>query len=133
MVGADGFAVDASLIAADANKQRSVPSKDWKPEEIKESAVRAGGRWRFLRKQARQPDGGKRSADNIRAGGTLRLILIHHNRAPCAERTGFPFGVEHCVVVRRGAHDARVTQPPLRLRPIRGSSGEGLGSTGPPG
>src|SRR5580704_14138099 len=33
LVGADGFAVDASLIAADANKQRSVASKDWKPEE----------------------------------------------------------------------------------------------------
>ena len=41
LAGADGFAVDASLIAADANKQRSVPSKDWKPEEIKENAVRA--------------------------------------------------------------------------------------------
>jgi transposase len=41
LVGADGFAVDASLIAADANKQRSVPSKDRKPEEIKENAVRA--------------------------------------------------------------------------------------------
>ena len=34
LVGADGFAVDASLIAADANKQRSVRSADWKPEEI---------------------------------------------------------------------------------------------------
>jgi transposase len=32
LVGADGFAVDASLIAADANKQRSVASKDWKLE-----------------------------------------------------------------------------------------------------
>src|SRR6202041_1607217 len=41
LVAADRFAVDASLIAADANKQRSVASKDWKPEEIKESAVRA--------------------------------------------------------------------------------------------
>jgi transposase len=41
LVGAEGFAVDASLIAADANKQRSVPSREWKPEEIKESAVRA--------------------------------------------------------------------------------------------
>src|SRR6201986_3112773 len=41
LVSADGFAVDASLIAADANKQRSVPSKDWKPEEMKENAVRA--------------------------------------------------------------------------------------------
>jgi transposase len=33
LVAADGFAVDASLIAADANKQRSIPSKDWKPDE----------------------------------------------------------------------------------------------------
>ena len=41
LVGADGFAVDASLIAADANKQRSVPSREWKPEEIKETATRA--------------------------------------------------------------------------------------------
>jgi hypothetical protein len=41
LVGADGFAVDASLIAADANKQRSVPSREWKPEEIKQTATRA--------------------------------------------------------------------------------------------
>ena len=41
LVGAEGFAVDASLIAADANKQRSVPSKDWNPEELKEDAARA--------------------------------------------------------------------------------------------
>jgi hypothetical protein len=41
LVGADGFAVDASLIAADANKQRSVASKDWKLEEVKANAVRA--------------------------------------------------------------------------------------------
>jgi transposase len=41
LVGADGFAVDASLIAADANKQRSVPSAEWKPEEVKDKACRA--------------------------------------------------------------------------------------------
>jgi hypothetical protein len=41
LVGADGFAVDASLIAADANKQRSVPNREWKPEEVKENAIRA--------------------------------------------------------------------------------------------
>lgn len=29
LVGGEGFAVDASLIAADANKQRSVPGSDW--------------------------------------------------------------------------------------------------------
>jgi hypothetical protein len=28
------------LIAADSNKQRSVPSRDWKPEDLKETATR---------------------------------------------------------------------------------------------
>ena len=41
LVSANGFAVDASLIAADANKQRSVPSSDWDPAEIKDDACRA--------------------------------------------------------------------------------------------
>src|SRR5271154_5628625 len=40
LVSVDGFAVDASLIAADANEQ-SVPNREWKPEEIKETATRA--------------------------------------------------------------------------------------------
>jgi hypothetical protein len=35
LVSANGFAVDASLIAADANKQRSVPSSDWDPPKSK--------------------------------------------------------------------------------------------------
>jgi IS5 family transposase len=38
LVGAEGFAVDASLIAADANKQRSVPGAEW---EAKEDAGRS--------------------------------------------------------------------------------------------
>jgi transposase len=33
LVGAEGFAVDASLIAADANKQRSVPGPEWEAKE----------------------------------------------------------------------------------------------------
>jgi transposase len=33
LVGAEGFAVDASLIAADANKQRSVPGAKWEAKE----------------------------------------------------------------------------------------------------
>jgi len=32
LVGGEGFAVDASLIAADANKQRSVPGDQWQPD-----------------------------------------------------------------------------------------------------
>jgi len=42
LVGGEGFAVDASLIAADANKRRSMPGADWKEKAIDpESASRA--------------------------------------------------------------------------------------------
>lgn len=34
LVGGEGFAVDASLIAADANKQRSVPGDEWRPDSV---------------------------------------------------------------------------------------------------
>ena len=41
LVGGQGFAVDASLIAADANKQRSIPCKDWDKNRDPEAASRA--------------------------------------------------------------------------------------------
>jgi transposase len=41
LVSAEGFAVDASLIPADASKQHAVPCSDWKPQEITEAACRA--------------------------------------------------------------------------------------------
>ncbi len=41
LVGAEGFAVDASLIAADANKQRSVPGTEWSKERDPADASRA--------------------------------------------------------------------------------------------
>ncbi len=41
LVGGEGFAVDASLIAADANKQRSIPGKDWNKNRALERASRA--------------------------------------------------------------------------------------------
>ncbi len=41
LVGGDGFAVDASLIQADANKQRSVPGDEWRVEDIEVDAGRA--------------------------------------------------------------------------------------------
>jgi len=34
LVGGEGFAVDASLIAADANKQRSVPGDEWRADAV---------------------------------------------------------------------------------------------------
>jgi transposase len=41
LVGGEGFAVDASLIAADANKQRSIPGSEWKKTCVAETASRA--------------------------------------------------------------------------------------------
>ena len=41
LVGGEGFAVDASLIEADANKQRSVPGHEWSVEDIPANATRA--------------------------------------------------------------------------------------------
>jgi transposase len=41
LIGGDGFAVDASLIAADANKHRSLPSSEWNAADIGPNACRA--------------------------------------------------------------------------------------------
>src|SRR5262245_21755456 len=41
LVGGEGFAVDASLIVADANKQRSIPGKEWDKDRDPETASRA--------------------------------------------------------------------------------------------
>jgi len=41
LVGGQGFAVDASLIVADANKQRSIPGTVWKKTCVAETASRA--------------------------------------------------------------------------------------------
>jgi transposase len=41
LIGGEGFAVDASLIAADANKQRCVSGQQWRSREDMEMAGRA--------------------------------------------------------------------------------------------
>ncbi|HTT46361.1 MAG TPA: IS1182 family transposase [Pseudolabrys sp.] len=41
LVGGEGFAVDASLIAADANKQRSIPGWEWQKTRDPKTASRA--------------------------------------------------------------------------------------------
>jgi transposase len=40
LVGGEGFAVDASMIKADANRQRSVPGSEWRTPEAANHAVR---------------------------------------------------------------------------------------------
>jgi len=39
LVGGEGFAVDASMIEADANRQRSVPGSEWLAPETASRAV----------------------------------------------------------------------------------------------
>jgi Transposase domain (DUF772) len=41
LVGGEGFAVDASLIEADANRQRSIPGAEWKKQIDPAAASRA--------------------------------------------------------------------------------------------
>ncbi len=41
LVGGEGFAIDASLIQADANKQRSIPGSEWQKTRDPETASRA--------------------------------------------------------------------------------------------
>ena len=41
LVGGEGFAVDASLIQADANKQRSIPGHEWSVDDIPANAGQA--------------------------------------------------------------------------------------------
>ncbi len=41
LVGGEGFAVDASLIVADANKQRSIPGSEWQKAHGSKTANRA--------------------------------------------------------------------------------------------
>lgn len=41
LVGGEGFACDASLIAADANRQRSLSGEDWDRRPVPENAARA--------------------------------------------------------------------------------------------
>jgi hypothetical protein len=41
LIGGEGFAVDASLIVADANKQRSIPGSEWQKTRDAETASRA--------------------------------------------------------------------------------------------
>ena len=41
LVGGEGFAVDASLIVADANKQRSIPGPEWQKSGAPATASRA--------------------------------------------------------------------------------------------
>ncbi len=68
LVGGEGFAVDASLIAADANKQRSVPGDEWHANGLGAGAGRA------VREYLATLDDAAFGAANARRSSSRRLI-----------------------------------------------------------
>ena len=66
LIGGEGFAVDARLIAADANKQRSIPGAEWQKQ--RDAAMRKG-----YRREAMSEG----SAERLR-----RISRLSRNRLP---------------------------------------------------
>jgi transposase len=128
LVGADGFAVDASLIAADANKRRSVPSDEWKPEEVKDKACRAAREY-----LATLDDAAFGAASPVtpkfisRSDPAAQWTGAHKGHAFFAYATNYLIDTDHGVIVdveatrhspgpsRRGSHHARTDGGSLRL------------------
>src|SRR5215831_1641545 len=71
-VGGEGFAVDASLIVADANKQRSIPGTEWNKERAAKDASRA------VKEYLATLD------DAALGAASRRLILPRNGRERCA-------------------------------------------------
>ncbi len=125
LVGAEGFAVDASLIAADANKQRSVPSKDWKPADLKENAVRAAREY-----LATLDDAAFGAASSVtpkfisRSDPAAQWTGAHKGHAFFAYAANYLIDTDHGVIVdveahpagggRSGADDDRADGDPFR-------------------
>jgi transposase len=62
LIGGDGFAVDASLIAADANKHRSLPSSEWNAADIGPDACRAAREYLAMPHSAQRPRASRSSS-----------------------------------------------------------------------
>ena len=86
LVGGEGFAVDASLIAADANKQRSIPGKEWDKDRDPEKASRAVKEY-----LATLDDRGLRCGQRqVTRSSCHRPIQPPSGRARCADRRSSP-------------------------------------------
>ncbi|MGY4427758.1 transposase [Bradyrhizobium sp. F1.13.1] len=85
LVGGEGFAVDASLIAADANKQRSIAGQDWRRDRDPARSSRAV-------KEYWQPS-------TIRRGAPPAMSSRSLSRHPIRQRSG--------PALTRGRHSSR--------------------------
>jgi hypothetical protein len=132
LVGADGFAVDASLIAADA-KQRSVPSDEWKPEEVEDKACHAVREYLATLDDAAFGAASALTPKFIsRSDRAAQWTGAHKGHAFFAYATNYLIDTDHGVIVdveaarairqahssgrsQRGAHHARTDGGSLRL------------------
>ena len=85
LVGGEGFAVDASLIAADANKQRSIQGAEWIKERDPETASRAVKEY-----LATLDDAAFGAATRSRRSSSRRPIRRHNGPGRCGDRHSSP-------------------------------------------
>jgi hypothetical protein len=100
LVSADGFAVDASSIAADANKQRSVPSSEWKLEGIKETVTRAAQEYLATLDDAAFGAASPVTSKFIsRSDPAAQWTGAHKGHAFFAYANNYLIDTDHCVIV----------------------------------
>ena len=100
LVGGDGFAVDASLIAADANKQRSLPSSEWKTADI--GRGRLPGRARVSRDagRCRVWRGERQHAEvHLPVDPAAHWTGAHKGHAFFAYATNYLIDLDHAIIV----------------------------------
>ncbi len=85
LVGGEGFAVDASLIVADANKQRSTPGPRWNRELDAQAASRATKEY-----LATLDDADSGQPATWCQSLSRRPIPLPNGPGPCADRRSLP-------------------------------------------
>ena len=129
LVGGEGFAVDASLIRADANRQRSVPGRrkvDWHATG-RSRRVGAGVSRRARRCRLRRGEPGDAQVRSRRRSGGALDRARTKGHAFFAYATNYLIDLDHAVIVdveattrdpagrgRRAAHDDRANAGALR-------------------
>ena len=115
LVGGEGFAVDASLIVADANKQRSIPGTEWKKTCLAETASRATSEYlaRLMRRNT------VRRAMRHRSS-CRRLIRPRNGPARCAGQHSLPMPIIISLMSSSASSlMSRLPEPFVKLRLVR--------------
>ena len=97
LVGGEGFAVDASLIAADANKHRSIPGSEWQKTCDPKTASRAMKEY-----LATLDDAAFGAASDVSRSSSRRPILLRNGRGRCEEPAFFAYADNYLIDVKFG-------------------------------